>query len=148
MVTYQTVKTYCPKCNHILFRGTLAFGPSVVECKRCQQTISTGLTEWQDLPFLEKTGNVLKELFLPSFFMPGRDSFSRAFLHFFFFLFTTICAIVPFIGLYDKYKDAFLANVLMWVAFCWYPVFILLTRILRIAKQSVNHSNKGVIPKW
>ncbi|MDF1551095.1 MAG: hypothetical protein P1P88_24955 [Bacteroidales bacterium] len=147
MVTYQTTKTYCPNCQHVLFRGPLSFGPGVVECKNCQQTITTGLTEWQDLSFFEKLGNVFKELFLPSFFMPNRDSFTRGFLHFFFFLFTTIIT-APLIGFYEGYKDNFFATILMGLAFFWYPVFILLSRIFRISKQSVNYNKKGIIPIW
>lgn len=148
METYQNLKTYCPKCEHILFRGPLMFGPSIVECKKCQQTISTGLTEWQDLSFSQKFGNILKELFLPSFFIPNRDSFTRGFLHFFFFCFTFILATPLFILFEENLQGSFIANILVVIASFWYAIFILLARILRIRKQSIKYVNENIIPKW
>ena len=147
METYQNLKTYCPKCEHVIFRGPLTFGPSVVECKKCQQTISTGLTEWQDLSFFQKLGNIVKELFLPSFFMPDRDSFTRGFLHFFFFLFTAMVSAI-LMPLLEKMPENYFVMVLMSIAMLWYPIFVLLLRILRIRKQSIKHENEGAIPKW
>ena len=147
MGTYQNLKTFCPKCEHILFRGPLTFGPNVVECKGCQETVSTGLTEWQDLSFFEKFGNILKEFFLPSFFMPNRDSFTRGFLHFFFFLFTIFPSAI-FLPVAEKFPENYFVMVLMSIAMLWYPIFILLLRILRIINQSIKYENENIIPKW
>ena len=146
MEAYQTVKTYCQNCGHVLFRGPLKFGPGIVGCKKCQKEISLNLTNWQDLSFSEKIGNIIKEFFLPSFFLPNRDNFTRGFLHFFFTLTTTLFA-TPITMLFDKsLQSSVFVNILVGIFTFWYPFFVLIPRIIRIRKQSIMYKN--ILPKW
>jgi hypothetical protein len=68
MVTYQILRTACPNCSHVLFRGSRVIGPGTIKCKKCGTTVNTGLTEWNNLSVGSKIWQVIREFFTPTFF--------------------------------------------------------------------------------
>ena len=151
----QNLKFRCPGCNHTLYRGTLAFGPNTVTCKRCEQVIGLDLTPWSQLSFWQKVGNIIKEVLAPSFLL-GIDS---AFIRFlilapacwalFAFPFT-----FPLFFFVDSSRVAAdsgsLIKIFSGLAIAGtlvYPLYVVY-RIIKIARNSSLNIREGLLPRW
>ena len=146
------LKSSCPNCGKTLFWGPLRFGPDVVQCKRCNTTITTSLS------IAAKIGNTLKELISPSFLLGLDDFFIRLLLFvpaawvFFAFPFT-----IPLILVTDKtihFQNESIQQVVYIIAIslaiigaCVYP-FVVIKRYIRLIVQSYSFEKKGTLPRW
>lgn len=152
------LKSACPNCGKTLYRGPLRFGPEVVQCKRCNTTITTGLTKWSDLSILARTGNTLKELVSPSFLLGLDDFFIRLFLLvpaawvFFGFPF-----MIPILLVTDKtihFQNDMAQSIAVLIAGglaiaggCVYP-FVVIRRYIKLIVHSYQFDRKGTLPRW
>lgn len=155
MSSYNNLKTYCPNCNHTIFRGTLAFGPNIINCKKCNTNINTGLTNWNDLSFFEKLGNVLKEFLSPNI-LPMDSAMMRSLMSFFIWCFTVIpSSLIITIPVFseafkspENHQTMFIiVNILLIICISLYPIF-LIYRIVKIRNQSLKLVSSEIIPRW
>ena len=152
------LKYSCPQCNHTLYRGTLEFGPSTVQCKKCNNTFCLNLTPWKELTIFSKIINVLKELIAPSFLL-GLDSAILRFL-----LFVPACWVlfsfpftIPIMLITNKtitFSDSIMQNAATIIAIgllifgsLIYPIYVI-KRLFKIIFDSYKYEKKGIYPKW
>jgi hypothetical protein len=156
MATYNQLRYYCPKCGHVIYRGTLSFGPGIVECKHCGEKIATGLTSWENISFIGKIGIFIKEILTPTFL--GMDSaLIRSVANFFLYGFSFLVVFTLITSFHfnpeiikNPETDPVMAaiiNIALMSGFIWYP-FFLVFRVLRIRRASLNFFKKGTVPKW
>jgi hypothetical protein len=144
MAIYETQKNTCPNCKHILFRGPLTIGPTVIKCKKCNQQVLTGLDSWLECTFLGKISFLMREILGPSF-LGASDLFQRLCSNAMICIFVVAIPLSGIAGHSQAPVSEIITSILMG---SMYPAFLII-RILRLRSQSLAHYNKnGVIPKW
>jgi hypothetical protein len=56
----------CPKCNGLIRTGYRYFGPSLIVCGHCNETINSGLKTWRELGIGRRIFITFAELIWPS----------------------------------------------------------------------------------
>ena len=152
------LKVSCPKCNHVIYRGTLGFGPNTVQCKKCGNIIGLDITPWNQLSLMSKIGNILKEILAPSFLL-GIDSAMIRFLLlapacWMLFAFPFSIPILIFSENSSTINNSTISNIilsiftgLMIFGFFVYPIY-LIKRIIKIVLDSSKYEKKSIYPVW
>jgi hypothetical protein len=116
-----------------------------VHCKKCGNSVKTGLQSWLDLSTGSKVWEVVTELLAPSF-LADEDGIGR-------FLLNMLCAFtsVPFLvgGIigFTHNPAQTMDNLELTLFGLWYPA-LLVWRLLRLRSQSIRFERDGEIIKW
>lgn len=149
--TVTKIKSSCPNCKRIIYRGPREIGPGAIECKKCGKVVKTELIEWDIHGKGEGVKKALIEFFAPSFFgfretptRVGRTAglwiVSSCLAYLFFMSIVTYIFMIP----YENQNSQIVPTIL---AFLTYPVFLVF-RIIYMIRESKKYAENQIPPKW